>query len=216
MFKAIIFDLDGTLADTVESIAYAGNSSLVEAGLTPRNIEEYKEYSGDGTEALIKKATQASGDHDGRYFDRVLKRYTEISQENCTYKVKPYEGITETLRTLRKNGLKLAVLTNKQQDRAVTVIEHLFGKVLFDRILGQSERFPVKPDSAGALYLAQQLECEPEQCMLVGDTEVDIETGKNARMYTVGVLWGFRKKETIEANKPNKIIDRPSDLIGLM
>lgn len=215
MFKAVIFDLDGTLANTVESIAHTCNACLKEVGLPPRTTDEYKSYTGDGTESLVRKATRASGDINGVYVQKVLKMYTEMFEQNCTYKVIAYEGIVESLYKLKECGMKLAVLTNKKHERAITVVEYLFGKDLFELIIGQKEKYPIKPNPAGAIYIAEQFDCIPEECIYIGDTEIDIVTGKNANMYTVGVLWGFRSKEEIEKEKPDFIIENPSELISL-
>lgn len=216
MYKAIIFDLDGTLANTLESIAYSCNECLEQVGLKPRPVEEYKAFTGDGTEALIRKALSASGDQHGKHYEMVFKLYTAIFEKNCTYRVTPYEGIAEMLVKLKESGMQLAVLTNKKHERAITVVEHLFGKNVFKQIIGQSDNFPVKPNPAGAIYIAEQFGCTPEQCIFVGDTEIDIETGKNAGMYTVGVLWGFREKEIIEAYNPHAMIEKPSEIISIL
>jgi phosphoglycolate phosphatase len=216
MYKAVIFDLDGTLVNSVESIAFTCNACLAEVGLSPRSTEEYESYTGDGTEALVKKATYASGDLLGVHVDQVLNRYIEMFEKYCTYNVTVYEGIVETLSQLKESKIKLAVLTNKKHERAVTVAEHLFGKNLFDIIIGQRENYPVKPNPLGALSIAEQLECKPEECIYVGDTEIDIKTGKSANMLTVGVLWGFRSKEEIEKENPHVIIQKPNELCGLI
>lgn len=135
MYKAVIFDLDGTLADTVDSIAYTCNICLEEVGLAPIPTEVYKEYTGDGTLSLVQKATYAAGDINGKQVEEVFKLYNEKFEQNCTYKVKAYEGITEILANLKDNGIKLAVLTNKKYERAITVVEYLFGKNMFDMII---------------------------------------------------------------------------------
>ncbi|WP_346200764.1 HAD family hydrolase [Caldifermentibacillus hisashii] len=216
MYKVAIFDLDGTLADTLESIAYTCNACLKQVGLVPIPSEAYKAFTGDGTEALVRKATRAAGDIEGKTVAQVLKLYTEMFAQNCTYKVRPYEGIQETLQILKEKGLKLAVLTNKKQERAVMVIEHLFGKNMFDLIIGQSDRFPVKPNPTSAEWIAKQFSCKTDECIFVGDTEIDVQTGQNAGMLTVGVLWGFRDREILDAANPDQTIEKPDELVNLL
>lgn len=216
MYKVVIFDLDGTLADTLESIAYTCNACLKQVGLAPIPSEAYKAFTGDGTEALVRKATRAAGDIEGKTVAQVLKLYNEMFAQNCTYKVRPYEGIQETLQILKEKGLKLAVLTNKKHERAVMVIEHLFGKNMFDFIIGQSDRFPVKPNPTGAKFIAKHFNCKTDECIYVGDTEIDVQTGQNAGMLKVGVLWGFREREILKAANPDQTIEKPDELVDLL
>ncbi|ROR31389.1 phosphoglycolate phosphatase [Mobilisporobacter senegalensis] len=216
MYKAAIFDLDGTIADTVISIAVACNKALVKCGLMERPIEEYNYYAGDGVDTLVKRALYAAGDKEYIHYDTALVLYKEIFEEYCTYEVKAYDDMKETLEYMKSKGMKLAVLTNKPHDRAVTVVESLYGKDLFDYILGQQEGIAKKPDPEGALLVASKLSVNPLECIYVGDTNVDMQTGNASGMYTVGVLWGFRDRKELEENHAHVIIKNPRELKELI
>ena len=216
MFKTAIFDLDGTLADTFLSIANTCNQALIDAGLHELGNDFYKNHIGIGLENLIERAIVETGANVSKYVDRVLSLYQEKFNYNYTYKIKLYPKINSTLEQLKTKGIRLAVLTNKKHEIAVDVVDYLFGKGdIFDLILGQKENVPLKPHPEGALLIADTFGCNPEECVLIGDTEVDIQTGKNARMYTVGVLWGFRSKEKLAQYQPDRLIQNPEELLGL-
>lgn len=216
MYKGIIFDLDGTIADTLKSIAVSANRVLKECGLEPRPIDEYRYYAGDGADTLIRRSLSAAGDLDGVNFNRAYKKYGEIFEKDCTFEVKVFDGMMEALKQIKGKGIKLGVLTNKPHDRAVTVVGVLFGNEIFDIVIGQQEGLAKKPDPTGAILMAEKLGIDPRDCMYVGDTDVDMETGKRAGMYTVGVLWGFREKQELLDHKADVLIERPGELLGLL
>lgn len=212
MFQGILLDLDGTLADSLESLAVSCNKALENVHLPAQPVEAYKKFAGDGPPTLVKKALAAAGDKDGKYYDEVLEGYQEELKAYKNYKVDTFDGMREALTAIRQSGGKLAVITNKPQDRAVEVVESLFGKDFFHLIVGFSERFPRKPDPSSTKYAMEELGIEPEKCMYVGDTNVDMKTGKGAGVFTVGVLWGFRDREELEENGADCIISHPSEL----
>lgn len=215
-YKAAIFDLDGTLADTVKSIAVSCNKVLTACGLRERPVEEYNYYAGDGVNELIKRALHAAGDKECIHYDKALALYKVIFEEYCTYQVKAYDNMKETLEYMKDKGIRIAVLTNKPHDRGITVVESLYGKGFFDDILGQQEGIPRKPDPKGALILASRFNVKPSECIYVGDTNVDMQTGNGAGMCTVGVLWGFRGRKELEENHAQIIIGRPEELKDLV
>lgn len=215
MIKACIFDLDGTLADTVESIAVASNRALARVGLGPLPVPDYKYYAGDGAKTLIERALRAAGDEALDNFDQVYDVYSEFFEKDCTYKVTVFDGMRETLAGLKARGIKTAVLSNKPHARTLDVIHKLFGEGVFDRVQGQVETIKRKPDPSGALLIAGQLGVAPEECMYVGDTNVDMQTGNGAGMYTVGVLWGFRTRQELEMNRAHHIVGHPLELLDL-
>lgn len=215
MYKACIFDLDGTLADSVESIANSANNAIMEFGFEPNTVERYKEFAGDGADEMLKRSLIAAGDNELEYFERVKARYKELFAKDCMYKVKPYEGITELLDNLKDKNIKIAVLSNKPHLRAVDVVEQLFGKDYFDIILGQTEHINRKPSPDGALIIADELELLTSECIYIGDTNTDMITGKAANMYTVGVTWGFRDMQELLDNGADLIIDSPLELLDI-
>lgn len=216
MYKAAIFDLDGTIADTVMSIAVACNKVLIECGLEERPVKEYNYFAGDGVYTLIQRALIAAGDTECINYEKALALYEIIFEEYCTYEVKAFDDMKETLDQMKSIGLKLAVFTNKPHDRAITVVESLYGKEYFDFILGQQEGIIKKPDPEGAFIIASKLLVKPEECIYVGDTNVDMQTGNAAGMYTVGVLWGFRDRQELQDNHAHLIIEEPKELLEIL
>ena len=215
MYKACIFDLDGTLCDSVESIAYSANQAMRDLGFKEAGLEDYKLFVGDGVDMLIRRLLHFAGDMEESRFTELKSRYMEYFKEGCMYRVKPYPGIPEALEKLKGQGLHLAVLSNKPHSNTRNVIEKVFGTTSFDCILGQSDRFPRKPDPSSARYLAELFDAMPEECLYVGDTGTDMKTGKSAGMYTVGVLWGFRGRKELEEEGADQVIAHPLELAGI-
>lgn len=216
MYKAAIFDLDGTLADTLESMACAGNATIEALGYKARNIEEYRYFAGDGAAELVRRFMKAAGDENNVNFDKAYKIYQGFFEKDCTYKVKMYDGIKEMLDSLKNAGLKVAVLSNKPHERAIAVVEELFGKNYFDIIFGQQNGIRRKPDPEGAFIISDKLGIEPANTGYIGDTNVDMITGKRAGMFTIGVLWGFRDRKELEENSADAIAEKPKDIISLL
>lgn len=213
MKKAVIFDLDGTLADSLESMQYCSNYAIGTCGFPEIPLEKFKIFVGDGAETLIRRCLAYSGDVEGEYFEKAFLQYQMFFKEHCMYHVKPYNGICSMLEELKKNGIKIAVFSNKPHERTVDVVESLFGKGYFDEILGQSDKRPKKPHPDGVFYLAEKMQVSMEDVVYVGDTNTDMMTGKSANAWTVGVLWGFRDREELEKFRADVIIDKPSDIL---
>ena len=216
MYKVAIFDLDGTLTDTLESMAVAGNKTLERVGLEKRKVEEYKYFAGDGADTLVRRMLIASGDTECKLFDKAYNLYRKEFAIDCTYKVKIYDGIMEMVKQMKEKGMKLAVLSNKPHARAVEVVYKFFGEGLFDIVQGQVDGVAKKPDPQGAILIAKKLGVETNECLYVGDTDVDMKTGKSADMFTVGVLWGFRDEEELRTNGADKIVSKPSEITELL
>lgn len=214
MKKAVIFDLDGTLADSLESIQYCANYAIGTCGYPPIPLEKCKLFVGDGADTLIKRCLVYSGDIEGEFFDKAFLQYQLFFKDHCMHQVKPYEGITDMLDALKRKGIRIAVFSNKPHERTVDVVEALFGKGYFDEILGQTEDRPKKPHPEGVLYLAEKLGVSIDEVVYVGDTSTDMMTGTNAGAFTVGVLWGFRDREELEKYKADVIIDKASDILS--
>lgn len=214
-FKACVFDLDGTLCDSVESMADCANHTMRDFGLREATIQDYKVFVGDGVDMLIKRLLRFAGDEEGVHFEEVKKRYMEYFREGCLYHVKPYPGIVEALKELKKEGALLGVLSNKPHENTRNVIRTVFGEGTFDWVQGQSDAFPRKPDPAGALYIAEQFGVKPEECMYMGDTGTDMKTGTSAHMYTVGVEWGFRDAEELWKNGADVVAKSAEELVDI-
>ena len=213
MKKAVIFDLDGTLTNTLKSLWKSTNMALATAGLPPHEIDSYKYFAGNGAKELIRKSLIADGDTELVHFDSVMEAYNRIFEEYCMYEVKPYDGIRELLKALKEKGLHLAVNSNKPQPRTVDVVEEIFGKDTFDLLVGQCEERRRKPAPDGVNYILEQLHLNREDVLYIGDTCTDMQTGKSAGVFTVGALWGFRDRQELVENHADAIIEKPRDLL---
>ena len=211
--KACIFDLDGTLTDTLESLAFSVKETLKEMGLPQITTDECRSFVGNGARYLMERALEAAGDRELSRIEEGMEVYGRIFDENCTYLVTPYEGITETLKQMKDKGIKLAVLSNKPHRQTKKVVERIFGEDVFDCVQGQKEGIARKPDPDGIYRLLEEMQAGREECLYVGDSEVDVETGRNAGVRMVGVSWGFRSREALKAAGAGIIIDSPEELM---
>lgn len=211
--KACIFDLDGTLTNTLESMTYSVNLTLEEMGLSKITKDQCRLFVGNGARVLIEKSLKAAGDTDASRIEEGMEIYGRIFDRNCTYHVTPYEGIPEMLKALKDKGIQLAVLSNKPDRQTVKVVKAIFGEELFDYAQGQKEGVRRKPEPDGVWYLMEQMHVSKEECLYIGDSEVDAATGRNAGLKTIGVLWGFRDRKTLETAGVDDLIDRPDELL---
>ncbi len=213
--KAAIFDLDGTLADSLDSIAYCTNRTIAKFGYAPFERDRYRYFVGDGAAELVKRALIASGDINLTYYKDAKGQFEKNFKEDCMYQVVPYAGIVDTLKEFKKLGILLAVNSNKPHARTVEVIHTLFGAELFDVIQGQTPELRKKPSPDGIFHIAETLHVELSDIVYIGDTSVDMKTGKAAGVFTVGVLWGFRDRQELEENHADAIIMQPAELLRL-
>lgn len=211
--KACIFDLDGTLTNTLESMTYSVNLTLEEMGLSKITKDQCRLFVGNGARVLIEKSLKAAGDTDASRIEEGMEIYGRIFDRNCTYHVTPYEGIPEMLKALKDKGIQLAVLSNKPDRQTVKVVKAIFGEELFDYAQGQKEGIRRKPEPDGVWYLMEQMHVSKEECLYIGDSEVDAATGRNAGLKMIGVLWGFRDRKTLETAGADDLIDRPDELL---
>lgn len=217
MKKAVIFDLDGTLTDTVGSIAEAGNKMLQLRGYEPQPVDAYRYFAGDGAKVLVIRALKASGETNVEaVLPEALEQYMGIFAQTCTNGVKPFDGIPELLAELAARGIRTAVLSNKPHPMTVDVVRSIFGEGVFTIVQGQTAEIPPKPDQTGVQAILRQLDLKAEDCLYVGDTDVDMDTGRNAGMDTVGVLWGFRDEAELKAHHASHIIAHPLEMLELL
>jgi phosphoglycolate phosphatase len=216
MMEACIFDLDGTLTDTLDSLTYSVNATLQEMGLSQITRDECRQYVGDGARCLMERSLKRTGEENIRRLDEGMEVYGRIFDEHCTYLVKPYEGITQMLQELGKRGIKLGVLSNKPHQQTKKVVQEIFGDGIFDYVQGQKDGIPKKPDPAGVLELLEKMKVTKDACLYVGDSEVDVRTGKNAGVKTVSVSWGFRTREVLASAGADHMIDQPQDLLQFL
>lgn len=214
MIKACIFDLDGTLADTLESMAYVANEIMKKFGLKEMPVDNFRYYSGEGAHMLMMRCLKDAGDAQLLYLEEGEKIYRDMFAENPMYHVTHYEGMPETIKALKEKNIRLAVCSNKPHPAAVKVIRIMFGED-FDLVLGQSDAVRRKPAPDGPLKIAEEFGVRPEECMYIGDTATDMKTGKAAGMFTVGALWGFRTRKELTENGADVVAERPTDLLML-
>ena len=211
--KACIFDLDGTLTNTLESMTYSVNLTLKEMGLSQITKDQCRMFVGNGARVLIEESLKVSGDPKASRIEEGMKIYGRIFDQNCTYHVTLYEGIPEMLKALKDRGIHLAVLSIKPDRQTVKVVKEIFGDNIFDYAQGQKDGIRRKPEPDGVWYLMEQMQVSKEECLYIGDSEVDAATGKNAGLKTIGVLWGFRDRKTLETAGAAHLIERPEDLL---
>ncbi len=216
MIKACIFDLDGTLMDTIDSLAYSVGETLKEMGLKPITKAQCQSFVGNGAKYLLDKSLQAAGDTDAGRLNEAMEIYGRIFDENCTYHVTAYRGIERMIEKLKEKEVKLAVLSNKPHRQTVKVAQEIFGGDVFDALQGQQEGIPRKPSPEGIYAILEKLGVSKEECLYVGDSEVDVATGTAAGTKTVSVAWGFRTEDQLRAAGASLIIRSPEELLGLI
>lgn len=211
-FRAVIFDLDGTLLDTLADLADAMNVVLAENRLPLHPVEAYRRFVGDGIETLVRRALpfEVPDAEDLRRFVQAMR--AEYGRR-LTAKTRPYPGVAPLLEAVAASGRSTAVLTNKPQTAAVEILAALLPGHRFRRIVGEGAGFPRKPDPAAALAIARDLRVGPAECLLVGDSGVDMQTARAAGMVAVGALWGFRSAEELLAAGAAMLAAEPAALI---
>ena len=207
MTKVCIFDLDGTLARTQESIARPVNMTLEYYGLPAQPVEAFNYFAGDGIKNALKRALIAAGDTEASHLEEGLPMCRSWMQEDPCYHAEPYDHIIWALEELKKRGVKIAVFSNKPHLSAVSVVETIFGKGFFDHIQGQTDLIPIKPDPTGVFEILELFGADKNECLYFGDTNTDMLTAHNAGVTAVGVTWGFRPRSELEEYDADIIID---------
>ena len=213
--RAALFDMDGTLLDTLDDIADAMNVVLERRGLPRHPTEAYKGFIGDGVEQLARRV-QPGGRADEETVVRYITEFREEYARRDDARTRPYPGIPELLDGLVGRGMSLAILSNKPHGFTVRLAQRLLVRWPFDPVLGSRRSVPKKPDPTAALQVAGQLGIPPEQWLYLGDTRTDMETAVGAGMLPVGVLWGFRGADELAAGGARHIIERPGELLALL
>lgn len=214
MIKLCIFDLDGTVADTLDSIAFFGNRSLNKFGFPAIDTEVYRKIVGNGVDALIRDMIELSGAPQGCY-SKLREDYVYEYNENYLYLTKPYDDVLKLLGRLKDCGIRVAILSNKPHETTVQIAGELFGS-LVDLCYGACCQRPLKPDPSAVFEIMDTFGVKAEECVYIGDTETDIRTGKNASVFTVGVLWGFRNFDKLNNEQADRIIKSPLELFEVI
>lgn len=213
MKHAVIFDLDGTLLNTLGDLRAATNHALEVRGLPPHSMEEIRQFIGNGIRLLICRA-MPEGTPEAE-IDAALDDFKAYYAAHIHDRTVPYDGIPQLLTALRKRGIKVAVLSNKIDSASRQLIEYFFpGKT--DVVFGEHVGVPRKPDPTSCRMVMQQLGVQPEQVLYVGDSGTDMQTAKNAGLYAVGVTWGFRSKEVLLKYGADVLVHRPEQILQIL
>lgn len=214
IFRAIIFDLDGTLLNTLDDIADAMNFVLRKYQLPTHDPEQYKYYVGDGIYNLVKRSLP--NEIRERDISTYVSDMRNVYSQYLNKKTKPYEGIIPLLDRLEKIKIPKAILSNKPHELTNETVNHYFSNYKFYPVYGAREDIPIKPNSAGAVEISEKLGVPPHSCLYVGDTRTDMLTAQSAEMFSVGVTWGFRSVEELLLNGAIYVIDKPLELLDLL
>lgn len=215
-YKGVVFDLDGTLIDSLEEIATATNRTLEAFGYPTHPIDAYKYFAGHGARVLVERAAPKEVVADPARFNPLLEKFLTVYHQLSGTIAGLYDGIAELLTGLTEKGLQIFVLTNKPHASARECVEGLMPHWAFTQILGARENVPRKPDPTGALEILETTGIKGEEMLYLGDTAVDMKTATGAGMVPVGVLWGFRERKELEESGARHLIAHPLELMELL
>lgn len=213
-FKGVIFDLDGTLVNSLEDISDAMNTVLQELNFPTHSYEDYQYFIGSGLRNLVSKALPSTH-NDKNQIDNCHDLMIEFYRKNCTRKTKSYDGIFELLDELIDRNMKLSVFSNKSDALTKEITAALFTNY-FDPIVGLTTEALKKPNPFKAIEISSSLGLKAEEIIFVGDSGIDMQTATNANMFAVGVLWGYRSEEDLITNGAKKVLSHPLDLIAIL
>lgn len=208
--KAVIFDLDGTICNTLADLGECTNRALADFDLPPHPIEDYRMIVGNGVDTQMRRAI-GEGKYTKKLGNKVKERFKQYYAQDYLKHTRPYEGMEETLDCLHEMGLMTAVFSNKPDEFAGKLCRELFGE-RFSMVVGNRPNVPVKPDPSGLQPILKELNLKAEECIYCGDSCVDMDTGKNAGMKTVGAAWGFRGRKELEEHGADAVIEQPNEL----
>ncbi len=215
MTKLIIFDLDGTLLNTLEDLADSANHVLAAHGLSTHPVDAYRYFVGNGMPTLINRILP-EGRRDPQFFQTCLKEFLAYYTVHMHDKTQVYAGLPEVLEVLQRQGVQLAVATNKVHAALAPLMANFFPTIRWNALFGQREGVPVKPDPHIVYDILKATGCAPEETLYAGDTAVDMDTAHGAGLKAVGVLWGYRPRTELEEARADYIIEKPKELIPLV
>lgn len=215
MKKLIIFDLDGTLLNTIADLAMATNHALQQLGYPTHDTDTYRFFVGNGINKLLERSLPEAEKNEANVM-RLRSHFLPFYDKHNADLSTPYPGIPELLQTLQQKGMKIAVASNKYQSATVKLILHYFPNIKFVEVLGQREGIPVKPDPSIVFDILRKAEVDKEEVLYVGDSNVDMQTALNAGVDAIGVSWGFRPRTELEAFHPLAVIDKADELLNYL
>lgn len=213
MKKLVIFDLDGTLVNSIDDLADAANAALLENGFHARSTDEIRQFVGNGAAELLRRALP-EGEYNAENAAKMRACFDLAYRKGFAVKTKPYKGIPELLYELKRRGVLLAVASNKPDEFTKAIVSHFFGDT-FDTVQGQTDSIPKKPDPTVALEIMRKLNVPKEFTVFAGDSDVDIHTASNSGVTSIGCSWGFRPAETLREAGADFIINSPSEMAEL-
>ena len=213
--RLVIFDLDGTLVDTLADLAAAMNTVLSHLGYPTHPVADYRFKVGNGVAKLVERSLPEAARQQPSVVADALQRFLDYYNRHDMDATAPYDGIPELLRQLKAHGLQLAVASNKPHAAAVEIVHHYFGQDLFDCIYGQRPNVPVKPDPVIVHDILRTLDVSAGQTLYVGDSAVDMETARRGGITSVGVLWGFRPESELREAGACHIVSHPSEIFRI-
>lgn len=216
MKQAVLFDLDGTLLDTLEDLADAVNAVLSSLGFPIHRVDAYRYFVGDGVETLMRRTLPQDAAADGALLKRAMELQRVEYAERWHAKTHPYQGVRELLSELEQRAISMAILSNKPDKAVGEMVRYYFPDTPFGIARGARPGVPVKPDPGSAQQLAAEMRIEPVDFLYVGDTNTDMRTALGAGMMPVGALWGFRTEQELRESGAARLIARPADLIALL
>lgn len=213
-YKGIIFDLDGTILDTIDDITDGLNGACDRCNLTHFTSEEAKYLAGSGVEVLVQRCLEKKNVSIDLFSD-FKKHYLECYEKCRANKTKPFDGILEVLNNLKKLGIKMAVFSNKPDSDTQAIIKNYFGEGYFDIVLGKKDGVRIKPYPEGSYPILENFNLKKEEILYAGDTSVDMDTANNIGLDSIGVLWGFRKEDELRSHGAKYIINSPKEILNI-
>lgn len=214
MIKAVIFDLDGTLVNSLEDLAISTNYALNLFGFPTHETDKYKYFIGDGMQKLIERVLPEDN-RDSETKTKVFDAFINYYSKHYLDKTVAYDGIHNVLETLKQDGIKIAVVSNKADKMAKIVVEKIFANI-FDFVVGKRDGYPTKPDPKLTLEVIDILGVNPQECAFVGDSGMDMAAAKNSGCLAVGVLWGFRESQELQENGADYLLEKTLDIPELI
>jgi phosphoglycolate phosphatase len=215
-YSAVLFDLDGTLLDTLEDLGDSMNAVLAGLGYAPHALDAYRYFVGDGVENLVRRALPERISADEALVQTVAAKMRAEYGRRWKDKTRLYDGIPELLDGLLSKGIRTAILSNKPHSAVIEVVDHFFKKWHFDAALGARPGVPIKPDAGSALEVSRTMSLAPAAFLYLGDTNTDMATAAAAGMYPVGALWGFRTEEELRASGALALASHPRKVLDLV
>lgn len=212
MKKGCIFDLDGTLVNSIEDLAISTNEVLKRHHLPTYDISQYRLFVGNGVKKLMERAL---GPEHLDLLEECLNDFQLIYRQHCLDHTLPYPGMEDLIDNLKEKGMKMAVVTNKPQALAVKIVETLFPDT-FVAVYGQQDLYPIKPDPQSTYLALMAMKLDKKDCLFIGDSQVDIDTGYNAEIDSIGVTWGFRGYQELNDAGAVDIVDKPAQIMEII